>query len=457
MAKITFYGGINEIGGTKILLEKEKTGFFLDFGRSFAGERRYFDWPLLQPRKAETLLKLGLLPPLDGFYKCDEISDSKSSQVEAVFITHAHTDHCDYIRWLRNGIKIYATPVTRAIILAREASSHPVSAEHRMACFTDSGVVEEKEITSIEPAGKVLLNNCEFTPLMVDHSAIGSAAYLVQTEDIKLVYTGDFRRHGSRGELTDEFIERAAKFEPDVLVIEGTNIARGSLNTEAEVEAKISKLVSQSKGLVLASFSAIDFDRLKTFYRVAKENKRKMAVSTKQFFVLNFLRQQDLLDLPNEFIQETYVFYRRKQRLPKWEESVLNSGVKKIDIQEVERHQPEFILNFSYYDMNEAVEIKFIPGSIFILSQSEPFNEEMEIDFQKLLNWLEYFGLPIYIVHASGHASAFDLREVVERLRPEKVFLVHTEYPCLFANFLSDLRHSEVVLPENGVPYWLSF
>jgi ribonuclease J len=35
MVKLTFYGGVNEIGGNKILLEDKKTRIILDFGQSF--------------------------------------------------------------------------------------------------------------------------------------------------------------------------------------------------------------------------------------------------------------------------------------------------------------------------------------------------------------------------------------------------------------------------------------
>ena len=35
MVTLTFYGGINEIGGNKVLLEDNGTRIFLDFGMSF--------------------------------------------------------------------------------------------------------------------------------------------------------------------------------------------------------------------------------------------------------------------------------------------------------------------------------------------------------------------------------------------------------------------------------------
>jgi len=48
----------------------------------------------------------------------------------------------------------------------------------------------------------------------------------------------------------------------------------------------------------------------------------------------------------------------------------------------------------SFYDLEELVEINPQPGSYYILSASEPFNEEMEIDFERLVNWLSHCGLP---------------------------------------------------------------
>ena len=35
MTSLTFYGGVSEIGGNKILLEDGDTRLFLDFGMSF--------------------------------------------------------------------------------------------------------------------------------------------------------------------------------------------------------------------------------------------------------------------------------------------------------------------------------------------------------------------------------------------------------------------------------------
>jgi ribonuclease J len=49
MAKLTFHGGVNEIGGNKILVRDRKTKLLFDFGQSFSFGAEYFTgW--LSPR-----------------------------------------------------------------------------------------------------------------------------------------------------------------------------------------------------------------------------------------------------------------------------------------------------------------------------------------------------------------------------------------------------------------------
>ena len=43
MTSLTFYGGVNEIGGNKILLEDKDTKVFLDFGKGFSSWETYFE------------------------------------------------------------------------------------------------------------------------------------------------------------------------------------------------------------------------------------------------------------------------------------------------------------------------------------------------------------------------------------------------------------------------------
>lgn len=56
MTSLTFYGGVGELGGNKILVSDGDTNIFLDFGKKYRKEREYFDFPLLQPREEKHFL-----------------------------------------------------------------------------------------------------------------------------------------------------------------------------------------------------------------------------------------------------------------------------------------------------------------------------------------------------------------------------------------------------------------
>jgi ribonuclease J len=73
---ITCYGGVDEIGGNKILLEQDSWRLFFDFGRSFGRYRKYFDGIFVSERPQRgllDLLALEIIPPLPGLLREDLI------------------------------------------------------------------------------------------------------------------------------------------------------------------------------------------------------------------------------------------------------------------------------------------------------------------------------------------------------------------------------------------------
>ena len=71
--RITFYGGIHEIGGNKFLIEDKGTKIFLDFGMQMGKANQYFA-EFVNPRTCNgmgDLFEFGLLPKLKGLYRKD--------------------------------------------------------------------------------------------------------------------------------------------------------------------------------------------------------------------------------------------------------------------------------------------------------------------------------------------------------------------------------------------------
>jgi ribonuclease J len=84
-----------------------------------------------------------------------------------------------------------------------------------------------------------------------------------------------------------------------------------------------------------------------------------------------------------------------------------------IDAHEVRKKQKEVILATAFSDLKELLDLQPESGSSFILSSSEPFNEEMEIEYDKFVNWLDHFGLPMYHIQCPGHIMPTEIKQAI--------------------------------------------
>jgi ribonuclease J len=436
---LTFYGGVNEIGGNKILLQDGDVKVFFDFGMSFALKKQYYSPPFLSPKSEKSLQELGILPKIEGVYKFDE----NAAEVDAVFISHGHMDHSAYLSFIKREIPVYCGETTKIILQA-------LSGMRRTDLEFD---VEGIDFKHFRTGDKIVIDGLEIEPVHVDHSVPGAYSFIIHTATGAVVYTGDFRAHGAKPEMTGDFVEKAREAEPVAVVTEATNMTSASVSSEVEVENKLDSIVGQADGIVLADFAYTDVDRFNSFYRIAKKNGRCLAVSLKQAYLLNALRRDRGLSIPDLNDENVLIFRKSKKKYDKWESQILEKYPNKIvDVFEVSKRQCKAVLAMSFYDLEELVEIRPEAGSCHILSASEPFNEEMEMDFEKLVNWLRHYGLPQYHVHVSGHIMPLQLKTMLKEISAKKIFPIHTENADLFAKFMRDMK-SQTVLIEKGKEY----
>jgi len=208
---------------------------------------------------------------------------------------------------------------------------------------------------------------------------------------------------------------------------------------------------------------------LLTFLRVARETRRKLAILPKDAYLLKTMRllEPEIPDVAEEsaivIYQETTASKTPAQWLKKTYEEY--SG-KVVLAKDVASNQSDFILCFSFWDLNELPSIQPRAGSLYVFSSSEPHNEEQEMDFRRLHEWLRRFGLrgfglPVERngkweipeeekgLHASGHACGPDLLRVAREIRPEMLIPVHSEKPKFYQHNLGD-SGTNVILPTEG-------
>lgn len=530
MVRLTFYGGINEIGGNKILLEDDGQALLLDFGFPYQGHKLFYE-EYLKPRSGAGLLDplmMGLLPPLEGLYRDDLVTpdlwqhfrDTPSyrelDQVDGVLLSHAHLDHSGYISFLKNNIPIYTTVATAFIAKAMQDSGKsdfdqqvcyfsPTTREYptgwqQIACLTGNTAKEQRQfrVADVKPEDlrpeaiqfwqqgfwektarqKELIfqplgshRQCRFNLrcFPVDHSLPGACAWGVETSSGWIIYSGDLRLHGKRAELTKRFIEQAGRLRPKLLILEGTNVRREMNVTEDEVYENGLRAVANSTGLVMADFSPRDVDRLLTFRQIARETGRKLAVLPRDAYLLKTMRLLEP-EIPDIAQDDNLVIYQDTiaSKYPSlWLRNICQEYSDKIVLAEdVSSAQDQFILCFSFFDLNELPSIRPKAGSVYVYSSSEPHNEEQEIDFRRLHQWLKHFnlrgvGLPVETngqwqipdgekgLHASGHACGSDLLEIARQINPQFLTPIHSEHPDFYIEHLS---HSgiNVILPALG-------
>ena len=471
MVSLSFYGGVSEIGGNKILLEDEDTKIFLDFGMSF-GKRGVFFEEFLNPRPANGIgdfLELGLIPDLPGIYREDLLKhygrEPEDPVVQAVLLSHAHADHANYISFLHQNIPVYCGKISKRILDAvEEQSSRDIESEvlnfkKRPLYHRDYKKPSVKRTFHLFRSGdKIKIDSLEIYPIHVDHSVPGAYGFIIHTSEGPVVYTGDLRMHGLRKEQTEEFVKEAMSAKPLAVITEGTRIdQKKTYNSEGTVYKTAKKKLENNTHMSIVDFNFKDVDRFTTFYQIAKELDKQLVISFKHACFLEQYHQDKKLKTPDSKDDQINILLpKRKTGTYDFKEDYKDKFIKKrlnypniVTAEEIKKNPSKYMVVLNYWYFNEMIDLKPYQG-IYVHSLSEPFNEEMEISYERMKNWLNHFNLHLVQSHCSGHINGEDLRSVLSLIHPKKVFPVHTEHPENFTSL--DMK---TVMIKEGKTYKL--
>jgi len=469
MTSLTFYGGVNEIGGNKILLEDKDTKVFLDFGMSFGKRGKFFE-EFITPRVSNGItdyLTMGLIPDIKGVYRDDllEMAGKKPepTDIDAVLLTHAHADHANYISFLNKDIPIHMGAGCHYILKAladrgsRSLDSEILDYKERPTAEHRGEKPIPRTIKEFRTGDKFKVGDLEVEPIHVDHSVPGAYGFIIYTSEGPVVYTGDIRLHGTHPEMTEDFVAKAKEVKPIALITEGTRIADiEKEESEQLVYQQCKKTISESNRLVFADFNFKDVDRFQTFYKIAQETGRKLVVKINDAHFLKYLSQDKHLSVPN-IDDEHIVIYLPKKNSGTYSDSDYTATERQFlnlnnawTADQIAARENKVLCCMGFYSFTSLIDIKPKPGATYIHSASEPYNEGQIISSDRADAWIEHFGMNRVQSHCSGHARGQDLLEAVKEMNAKMLFPVHTEHPDAYSKI-----SKEITIIEEGVKYEL--
>jgi ribonuclease J len=450
--KLTFYGAVNEIGGSKTHLEFDGTSLFLDFGKDFFGSTDHFS-DRLKPAgylPVRDYLRFGTLPPVAGLYPAKQAqflqqefrSLLEGGKVDGILLSHGHIDHFGFLPLADVSVPLFMSAETLEVL----------------RFFDETGEfdlrMDQRPVTVLEHDKVTNIGACEVLPVRSDHDILGALGFIIRCGGTSIIYTGDYRMHGRHPERVRAFVEQMRQEKQrarTVLLTEGTRLGFGSIDqlTEGEIQELAVRTVDMAPGLVLTNYYVLDTDRLKVFLRVAEKTGRTMVLQPRHMLMARkFAKFDSELE---RLIRNAEVYLARRGSgkylapdYPLFEEEYLVTALRAADI----AAEPEkYMLQLDFADLGELVEISPAPHTVFIQSGGEPLGQ-YDPNYAVLMKWVKDFRMDFYRITTPGHASELDIKDLVVRADPSVLVPMHSKSPETLDGYIKD-----TVALKKGVTY----
>ena len=383
--RLTVHRGTRQIGGSCIEIAHPDGGrLILDAGR-----------PLDAPEGAT-----GLLP-----------ASLDRTRPATVLICHPHQDHWGLVEELPPDWPIWTgSNSAKLIAITGDVTRHPLTRTFE---------------TWNSRSGPFAIGPFTVTPYFTDHSAFDAYMLLVDGAGKRVLYTGDFRRHGRKSVLVDQFMANPPP-DIDVLVTEGTNLGSDKpVKSEKEIEQDFVELFKRIKGRVFVSWSGQNIDRTVSVYRAAKRTGRTLAIDLYTADVLDRIAAGSRLPRAGFTNLKVVVtkglgnYYRKLGR----GDFVARMAIHGIAARHLVGGRHVIMLRRALLRDYQAAGVVPTADDAFNFSMwsgylSDPCHAEP-------LEWCRAAGAEVAYIHTSGHASPDDLRAFALAVRPKMVVPVH--------------------------------
>ena len=307
------------------------------------------------------------------------------AQCDGVLITHYHGDHIGLLKYLLPEVPVYMSKVSQEISLT---VYHTLKRANLLEA-DDKTIerLEEAKLFTYEDFGKDFqIGSFTIRPIRVDHSAFDALAYLIKVAGKKIFFTGDFRSHGYTGKALFATLEKYVD-KVDVIITEGTMLSRKeSVLSEQEFKKEAIKVCNEHR-YVLYLGSSTNIDSLLSMSCAAKLTKKAFCVDSFQKEIFRVISNNSKSD-----------FYKNVVHKIKYPQGLV------------------IALRMSQLDFAEAFYKKYGQESVLIYSLWDGYIEKNQ-ELQKLE---ALWGNRFIQLHSGGHASADDIKKMVEICSKER-------------------------------------
>ena len=406
--RVTFLGGINEIGKNLTVFEYDGEMVIVDCGMTFPDAD---------------------MPGIDYVLPDFSFIERNAEKIKAVFITHGHEDHIGGLPYLLKtvNIPVYATRLTMGLIEGKLR-------EHR--------IFKNAKLHTIKPGDVINVGKFTFEAIHVNHSIPDAVAFAIRCDAGVIVHTGDFKIDNTPidGGVID-FARLAQLGNEGVLCLmqDSTNAEKaGYTPSEKKVGETLEHLFvrAEKKRIIVASFSS-NIHRIQQIIDASHKMGRKIFLSGRSLEnVTSVSRDLGYLNVPDGLILtiDHLKNYRDEEIV------IITTGSQGEPMSALTRMATGEHKKVTVGD-NDFVIISAtpIPGNEKTVANT--INELMklgaEVIYEKSLG-----------IHVSGHAAQEELKLMMNIVRPRFFIPVHGEQKHMRKH--ADLAKS-VGIPEKNI------
>ena len=402
--KVSFLGGLNEVGKNMTLFEYGEDMFLVDCGLAFPDQ---------------DMLGVDLVLP-DFTYV-----ERNADRIRGIVITHGHEDHIGGLPYLLKvlNVPVYGTKLTIGLIQGK---------------LREHGLLNSASLNVIKPGDVITLGGFTVEPIHVNHSIPDALGLAIRCEGGTIVHTGDFKIDTTPidGGMMD--LGRLAEIGQEgvlCLMSDSTNAERpGFTESERKVGESFETLFRKAGNnrIIVATFSS-NIHRVQQIMNVAASLGRKVALVGRSLEnVVSISAELGYLNIPEGIVIDINMI----NRYPADKLVIITTG---------SQGEPMSALTRMAFSDHRKVEIH--PNDYVIISATPiPGNEKT---VSRVVNELMKLGADVvyekmYEVHVSGHACQEELKMIMGIVKPKYFIPVHGE--------LKHLRKHAGLALSMGIP-----